>query len=35
MTLANELCRSGKRYGVIAICAAGGMAGSMLIERYN
>ncbi len=33
-TLANELIRSNKSLGVIAICAAGGIAGAMLIERY-
>ncbi len=32
-TLANELIRSDKQFGVIAICAAGAMAGAMLIER--
>lgn len=32
-TLTNELIRSNKRLGVIAICAAGGMSGAMLIER--
>lgn len=32
-SLANELIRSDKTTGVIAICAAGGMAGSMLVER--
>jgi acetyl-CoA acyltransferase len=32
-TLANELIRSDKNLGVIGICAAGGMAGAMLIER--
>lgn len=31
--LANELSRTGKQRGVIAICAAGGMAQAMLIER--
>lgn len=34
-TLANELIRSDKRFGVIGICAAGGMAGAMLIERLD
>lgn len=34
-TLSNELVRSGKRYGLIAICAAGAQAGAMLIERYD
>jgi acetyl-CoA acyltransferase len=32
-TLSNELIRSNKQFGVIAICAAGAMAGAMLIER--
>lgn len=32
-TLANELIRSDKKFGVIGICAAGAMAGAMLIER--
>jgi acetyl-CoA acyltransferase len=32
-TLANELIRSDKSLGLIAICAAGGMAGAMLVER--
>lgn len=33
MTLANSLVRKNKNLGVIAICAAGGMAGAMLLER--
>ena len=32
-TLSNELIRSDKSLGLIAICAAGGMSGAMLIER--
>jgi acetyl-CoA acyltransferase len=32
-SLANELIRSDKQFGVIGICAAGAMAGAMLIER--
>lgn len=32
-SVTNELHRSDGRYGLIAICAAGGMAASMLIER--
>ena len=32
-SLANELVRSDKNLGLIAICAAGAMAGAMLIER--
>lgn len=35
MTLSNELIRSNKNLGLIAICAAGGMAGAMLIERVS
>lgn len=35
MSLANTLQRTGKRFGVIAICAQGGMAGAMLLERYD
>lgn len=34
-SLSNELIRSDKNLGVIAICAAGAMAGAMLIERCN
>ena len=33
-TLSNELIRRDKNLGLIAICAAGGMSGAMLIERY-
>lgn len=32
-TLSNELIRSGKTFGVVAICAAGGLAGVMLLEQ--
>ena len=32
-TLSNELIRQDKNLGLIGICAAGGMAGAMLIER--
>jgi acetyl-CoA acyltransferase len=32
-TLSNELVRSDKQLGVIAICAAGAIAGAMLLER--
>lgn len=35
LSLANSLQRTGKKYGVIAICAQGGMAGAMLLERYD
>lgn len=34
-TLANELKQSDKQLGVIAICAAGGMAASLLVERIS
>lgn len=34
-TLSNALIRENKTLGVIAICAAGGMAGAMLIERIG
>ena len=33
MTLSNELIRRDKTFGLIAVCAAGGMAGAMLLER--
>lgn len=33
-TLSNDLVRKDKKLGVIAICAAGAMAGAMLLERY-
>lgn len=32
-SLANELQRSGKQYGLLAICAAGGMSVAMIIEK--
>jgi acetyl-CoA acyltransferase len=34
-SLANELIRQNKQLGVVAICAAGGMAGVLLIERCS
>lgn len=34
-SLSQELIRSNKSIGLIAICAAGGMAGAMLIERVG
>ena len=34
-TLTNSLVRNNKNLGVIAICAAGGMAGAMLVERIG
>ena len=33
LTLANELARTDKRLGTVAICASGGMAGALLLER--
>jgi acetyl-CoA acetyltransferase family protein len=33
MNLSNTLVRTGKRFGVISICAQGGMAGAMLLEH--
>ena len=32
-TLANEMARRDLRMGLVSICAAGGMAGAMLLER--
>ncbi len=32
-SLSNELIRSENKYGIIGVCAAGGMAGAMLIEN--
>lgn len=32
-TLANELKRTGKKYGLVSICAAGAMAAAMILER--
>jgi acetyl-CoA acetyltransferase family protein len=32
-TLANEMVRRAARYGLISICAAGGMAAAMILER--
>lgn len=34
-TLSNELIRRDKNIGLIAICAAGGMAGAMIVERMS
>lgn len=34
-TMCNELQRSNKSLGIIAICAAGGLAGAMLLERAS
>lgn len=34
-TIGNELIRADKSIGIIAICAAGGMAASMLVERLT
>jgi len=33
-TTSNELVRRDKQFAIIGICAAGGMAGAMLLERY-
>jgi len=35
MSLANSLQRTGQRFGVIGICAQGGIAGAMLLERTD
>lgn len=32
-TLANEMARRDSRYGLVSICAAGGMAGAFVLER--
>jgi acetyl-CoA acyltransferase len=32
-SLSNSLCRTNKKFGVISICAQGGMAGAMILER--
>jgi acetyl-CoA acetyltransferase family protein len=32
-TLANEMARRNARYGLVSICAAGGMAGAFILER--
>ncbi|HRD46786.1 MAG TPA: acetyl-CoA C-acyltransferase, partial [Caulobacter sp.] len=32
-TMVDELERQGKRYGLITMCAAGGMAPAIIIER--
>jgi acetyl-CoA acetyltransferase family protein len=32
-TLSNELCRRKEKYGIIAVCAAGGMAAAMILEN--
>jgi len=32
-TMANEMVRRDVRYGLVSICAAGAMAGAMLLER--
>ena len=32
-TLANELVRRGGRFGLMTVCAAGGMGHAMVIER--
>jgi acetyl-CoA acyltransferase len=32
-TLANEMARRGASYGLVSVCAAGGMAGAFVLER--
>jgi acetyl-CoA acetyltransferase len=32
-TLANEMARRGARYGLISVCAQGGMGFAMVLER--
>jgi acetyl-CoA acyltransferase len=32
-TLANEMARRDARFGLVSICAAGGMAGALILER--
>jgi acetyl-CoA acetyltransferase len=32
-TLAHEMARRNVRYGLVSVCAAGAMAGAMLLER--
>jgi acetyl-CoA C-acetyltransferase len=34
-TLVHELHRSGKRYGLLAICEGGGTANGTIIERVD
>jgi acetyl-CoA C-acetyltransferase len=34
-TLLDELERTGKRLGLVTMCAAGGMAPAMIIERLD
>lgn len=34
-SLAHELRRSKKRYGLISICAAGGIGGVAILERHD
>jgi acetyl-CoA acyltransferase len=34
-TTANRLIREGKKYGILAACADGGLAHAALIERYE
>jgi acetyl-CoA acyltransferase len=33
--LANELRRTGKRFGLVSICAAGGIGGVMILENRS
>ena len=32
-TLCNELARRGKQFGMLTVCAAGGMGHAMIVER--
>ena len=34
-SLTNQLRKTGKRYGLISICAAGGIGGVMILENVN
>jgi acetyl-CoA C-acetyltransferase len=34
-TMVDELERQGKRYGLVTMCAAGGMAPAVIIERFD
>jgi acetyl-CoA acetyltransferase len=35
LTLANELCRRGGRYGLASVCAAGGNGAAIVIESIS
>ncbi|HAG37756.1 MAG TPA: hypothetical protein DCL34_13245, partial [Erythrobacter sp.] len=34
-TMVDELERQGKRYGLVTMCAAGGMAPAIIVERVD